>query len=74
MIKNWVAKLKEKVEQKGGSTKRFIEAYPLKEVNKENLEYTKKYIVTVQDFIKNYESHKSNDIRKYLGRGAKRKG
>ena len=73
VIKNWVEKLKEKVDEKESNAKRFIEAYPLREVNKENLLYAKKWIETVQKFIKNYKSHESDDIRKYLGRGVKRK-
>ena len=48
-----------------------MQTYPLKEVNKDNLQYAKQQIRNVLEFIKSSEEYKSSDIRKYIGRGVK---
>ena len=48
----------------GGPILRFIIAYPLQ--NKNNITYIKDQIRNAQIYMKNYESHEGDDIRKYL--------
>ena len=73
MLQDQSIVIKEKACKLEGNAVSYTKQHPLKEVNFNNIQYAKDQIINIQTFIKNFESHEIEDIRKYIRRGAKRK-
>ena len=74
LLEQWSNVIKIKAQDIGGNAASYTRQHPLKEVNINNINYTKDQIINMQSFIKNHKSYDIEDIRKYIRRGTKIKG
>ena len=68
ILNKWSKEIIEHANSIGGPIMRYIVAHLLRNENN-SVNYIKDWIRSAQVYMKNYESHKKDDIRKYLGVG-----